>query len=185
MAFTRKFLKALGLNDEQVDSVIEAHAEGIDALKATNADLSKKLEEASKNPKESEYKAKYEKVQSEFDAYKNTITQKEERGAKETAYAKLLKDAKVSEKMIPKIIKVTDFNSLKFKDGKFENVDSLNSDIQKEWGDYVETVKNVGANVSTPPGNSGNAMTKEDILKITDFAKQQEAIKANPQLFTK
>ena len=43
MAFTRKFLKALGLNDEQVDSVIEAHAEGIDALKATNADLSKKL----------------------------------------------------------------------------------------------------------------------------------------------
>ena len=111
MAFTRKFLKALGLNDEQVDSVIEAHAEGIDALKATNADLSKKLEEASKNPKESEYKAKYEKVQSEFDAYKNTITQKEERGAKETAYAKLLKDAKVSEKMIPKIIKVTDFNA--------------------------------------------------------------------------
>ena len=34
MAFTRKFLKALGLTEEQVDSVVEAHTETVDGLKS-------------------------------------------------------------------------------------------------------------------------------------------------------
>lgn len=37
MAFTRKFLKALGLTEEQVDSVVEAHTETVDGLKSQMA----------------------------------------------------------------------------------------------------------------------------------------------------
>lgn len=33
MALTRKSLKAMGLTDEQVDGVIEAHTETVEALK--------------------------------------------------------------------------------------------------------------------------------------------------------
>ena len=34
MALTRKFLKALGIEDEKVDEIISAHTETVDALKA-------------------------------------------------------------------------------------------------------------------------------------------------------
>ena len=34
MALTRKALKAMGLTEEQVDSIIEAHTETVDALKS-------------------------------------------------------------------------------------------------------------------------------------------------------
>ena len=37
MAFTRTFLKALGLTEEQVDSVVEAHTETVDGLKSQMA----------------------------------------------------------------------------------------------------------------------------------------------------
>ena len=33
MSLTRKFLKAMGIEDEKVDQIIEAHSETVDALK--------------------------------------------------------------------------------------------------------------------------------------------------------
>ena len=43
MAVTRKFLKGMGLTDEQVDTIIEAHSETVDGLKD-------KLKEAGYDP---------------------------------------------------------------------------------------------------------------------------------------
>ena len=34
MAFTRKMLKAMGIEDEKIDQIIDAHSETVDALKA-------------------------------------------------------------------------------------------------------------------------------------------------------
>ena len=51
MAFTRKFLKALGLTEEQVDSVVEAHTETVDGLKSQMAGYkadAEKLEDVQK-----------------------------------------------------------------------------------------------------------------------------------------
>ncbi len=61
MALTRKSLKAMGLTDEQIDSVIEMHAETVEALKEQR----------------DTYKADAEKlteVQAELDAMKNVKT---------------------------------------------------------------------------------------------------------------
>ena len=33
MALTRKMLKAMGIEDEKIDQIIEAHSETVDALK--------------------------------------------------------------------------------------------------------------------------------------------------------
>lgn len=175
----------MGLTDEQVDSVIEAHQETLTALKESNAELQKKLEEASTNPKESEYKAKYDEVQKEFTAYKTQQAEKETRSAKESAYTKLLKEAKVSDKMISKILKITDFNSLELeKDGKFKDEKNVVKEITTDWGDYVTSEKKVGASVENPPANNGaTSMTKEQIMKIADRDKRREAIKNNAELF--
>ena len=39
MAFTRKYLKGLGLTDDQIDAVMEAHTDVTDGMKATISDL--------------------------------------------------------------------------------------------------------------------------------------------------
>ena len=41
MALTRKMLRAMGIEDEKADEIIEAHAETVDALKQQIADAGK------------------------------------------------------------------------------------------------------------------------------------------------
>ena len=47
MALTRKLLKGMGLTDEQVDTIIEAHTDTVDGLKA---DVSRYKADAEKLP---------------------------------------------------------------------------------------------------------------------------------------
>ena len=45
MALTRKFLKSLGLDEDKVDSIIEAHTESTDALKKQRDEAADKIAE--------------------------------------------------------------------------------------------------------------------------------------------
>lgn len=94
MALTRKLLKGMGLTDEQVDTIIEAHTDTVDGLKA---DVSRYKADAEKLPGvqkqlddlkaagDGGYKEKYEKEHSDFEAYKSGVTAKESKAAKEKA----------------------------------------------------------------------------------------------------
>ena len=94
MSITRKLLKGMGLTDEQVDTIIEAHTETVDGLKA---DVSRYKADAGKlagvqkelgdlkAAGDGDYKAKYEKEHSDFEAFKSNITAKETKAAKEKA----------------------------------------------------------------------------------------------------
>ena len=79
MALTRKLLKGMGLTDEQVDTIIEAHTDTVDGLKAdvskykTDAeklsDVQKELDEL-KAKGDDGWKEKHDKLKGEFDTYK-------------------------------------------------------------------------------------------------------------------
>ena len=94
MALTRKLLKGMGLTDEQVDTIIEAHTDTVDGLKADvnryKADaerlpgVQKQLDDL-KAAGDDGYKEKYEKEHSDFEAYKSGVTAKESKAAKEKA----------------------------------------------------------------------------------------------------
>ena len=45
MGLTRKFLKGMGISDEQIDAIIDAHTETVDALKAQRDELKADAEE--------------------------------------------------------------------------------------------------------------------------------------------
>ena len=146
MALTRKALKAMGLTDEQVDSIIEMHTDTVDGLKA---DISKYRGDAEKLPgvqKELDdlkaagdggYKEKYEKEHKDFEDFKAAQTAKEERSAKESAFRNLLKDAGVNEKRIDSIVKVSDIDSLELEDGKIKGADKLTETVKTEWADFI------------------------------------------------
>lgn len=98
MALTRAFLKSLGLDEDKVTSIIEAHTETVNGLKSEKADLEEKLTTAQKDGetlktvqkelddlKKDDYKGKYESEKSAHDALKDSIQKDKDHAAKEAA----------------------------------------------------------------------------------------------------
>lgn len=206
MSLTRKLLESMGLETDKVSTIIEAHAETVDALKAKIEDYkadAEKLKEVQKSldstTKELEklksdggtWQDKYNQEHEAFEEYKKTQTAKEELSAKEKAYSDLLKKAGVSDKRIDSIIKITDLKEKALVDGKFENEEDILSGIKEEWSDFITKTSIMGAQTSTPPQNNGGAkLTRADIYKKDDKGRyvmsageRQKAIAENPDAF--
>lgn len=194
MALTRKSLKAMGLTDEQVDSIIEMHTDTVDGLKA---DIGKYKADAEKLPgvqKELDdlkaagdggYKEKYEKEHKAFEDFKTEQTTKETRAAKEKAYRELLVAAGVSEKRVDSVLKVSDLEKVELEDGKIKSADELTKTIKTEWADFIVSTNTKGADTHNPPANNpgGSGKTKAEIMAIKDTAERQAEMLKNPELF--
>ena len=192
MSITRKMLKGMSLTEEQIDTIIEAHTETVEALKE---ERDKYKADADKLPtvmNELEtlksdgggYEQKYNDLKKEFDSYKSEQTAIAEKTAKETAYKEMLKNAGVSEKRIASIMRVTNLADIKVdKDGKLKDYEKLVDSVKSEWSDFIETKTEKGADVKNPPEGSGTKMTKDEIMKIKDTTERQRAIAENHELF--
>lgn len=194
MSLTRKMLKAMGIEEEKIDQIIEAHTETVDGFKDKLNDYKDKAEKYDGVKKElddlkdgdNDWQKKYEKEHSDFEAYKTDITAKETKRTKEHAYRELLRGAGVSEKRLDAILKVTNLDSVELdKDGKIKDADKHTETVKTEWADFVETTSTQGANTATPPANAGKGTTKtkEEIMAIKDGAVRRAEMAANPQLF--
>ena len=190
-------LKAMGIEDEKIDQIIDAHSETVDALKADRdaykedaaklAAVQKELD-ALKAKGDDGYKAKYEAEKAAHDALKADIAAKETKKAKTEAYRELLKGANIDEKRIATILRAEAPTIDKIEldaDGKIKNAEQYTQSIKSDWADFIVTQSAKGTNTATPPANGGAASTKtkEDILKIKDAGERQKAIAENPTLF--
>lgn len=196
MAFTRKFLSALGIEPEKVDEIIAAHTEVTDALKE---ERDKYKVEAEKLPDvenelkalkekaagEDPYKEKYEKLKKEHDEYVKDVEAKATTAKKENAFKELLKAVGIPEKRIDSVLKVSDISKLEFDDeGNVKDGDKLKESLKTEWADFIPTTKTEGARSATPPANAGKGtMTREQIRAISDPTARQKAMLENPSLF--
>ena len=195
MSLTRKMLKAMGIEEEKIDQIIEAHTDTVDGLKS---DLSKYKTDAEKLPdvqKELDelkakgddgWKEKHDALKAEFDQYKNDVQAKETKAAKEAAYRAILKDANLSEKGIEKAIKYAEWDKIELgEDGKLKGANDHIKAVREEWAEYVTTTTTTGAKTSTPPANNGGktGKTKEEIMAIRDPAVRQAETAKNPEAF--
>ena len=200
MSLTRKMLKAMGIEEEKIDQIIEAHTDTVDGLKS---DLSKYKTDAEKLPdvqKELDelkakgddgWKEKHDRLKVEFDQYKNDVQAKETKAAKEAAYRAILKDANLSEKGIEKAIKYAEWDKIELgEDGKLKGANDHIKAAREEWAEYVTTTTTTGAKTSTPPANNGGAkLTKAEIYAKDEHgrykmstAERQKALAENPEL---
>lgn len=198
MALTRKMLKAMSIEDEKIEQIIEAHTETVTGLKDEISGLkadAEKLEgvqkeldalkdnvekDADKNP----WKVKYDALKEEFESYKAEETAKATKAQKEEAYKAVLKECGVADKRIAAVTRVADIDSIELdKDGKIKDVDKLKESIKEEWADFIPTEETKGAGTATPPANSGGKKTKEEILAIKDTTERQKAMAENHELF--
>lgn len=197
MGFSRKMLKAMNIEEDKIEQIIDAHSETVDALKADRdaykedaaklAAVQKELDEL-KAKGDDGYKAKYEAEKAAHDALKADIAAKETKQAKTDAYRELLKGANIDEKRIATILRAEAPTIDKIEldaDGKIKNAEQYTESIKSDWADFIVTQSAKGTNTATPPANGGAASTKtkEDILKIKDAGERQKAIAENPTLF--
>lgn len=190
MALTRKMLKAMGIEDEKIDQIIDAHTETVDGLKAYKADAEKLADvekelEALKAKGDGGLKAKYDELKAEYEKYKAEVENAKALEAKKTAYTELIKDAGLSEKGIEKALKYASWDKIELdSDGKIKDAKDHLKEVKEEWADYVVKESEAGAKVTNPPENNGGAkMTKEEILKIKDTTERQKAMAENHELF--
>lgn len=193
MGFTRSFLKASGLTDEQVSAVMEEHVSVVDALKKERDGFKAEADKAAELQKEldgikggEDFRQKYEDEHKAFEDFKKKTADDAEAARVRAAYRSLLVDEKIGAKRIEAIMRVTDFSKMKLeKDGTLAGEAELRKGIGDEWGEFRTTVTERGAKVETPPSTGAGKMSKEEILKIQDTAARQKAIAENIELFQK
>lgn len=195
MAFTRKFLSALGIEADKVEEIITAHTEVTDALKEERdkykadaeklPDIEKRLAEAEKKVEGNDpYKEKYEALQKEYDDYKAEVTNKETTAKKESAFRGILKEIGIPEKRVDSVIKVSDINGIELTENGIKDAETLKAKLKEEWSDFIATKSTEGAPSANPPSNTGKTtMTKEQIRAIADPIARQKAMADNPTLF--
>lgn len=202
MALLRKSLKAMGLTDEQIESVIEMHSDTVndlkdqitaatankeefDKLKSENENLKTQLSESKQAAADAEkYKKDYESIKNEYDTFKSDVETRSAKAEADKAFTKWLTDNGYTDKGANKIVKYGGFTPEFNKDGTIKNADKLNESVAAEWSEYKITAKTEGAKTETPPANTGGSKrTKAEILSIKDAVERQQAIKENPEVF--
>lgn len=163
MALTRKALKAMGIEDEKIEQIIEMHSETVSALKDEidgYKDMQNKLDDITKerdalktaadNNKttDSGKDTEIENLKAEIEKYKaaETLT------AKRTAYTELLTAAGVDGKRHNAIIKLTDFNSIELDEqGKIKDSDKLTESVKADYADFIVQTGTQEHKPNTPP----------------------------------
>ena len=160
---TRKYLGSLGLEQDKIDAIIEAHSSTVEALTSARTEL-----EALRKERDSlkqgatdaaTEKARADKAEKDLADYKTLVAANEKRGKVETAYRKLAQTARIDEKRLDTVVKwartegILDKATLQ-EDGTLAGADDLTKALTTEWADFVTNDSTKGSNPATPPGGA-------------------------------
>lgn len=197
MSLTRKMLKAMSLEADVIDQIIEAHTESLDGVKkerddalanaAKLAEVQAQLDKANKRVAELEKNGgDAAKVQAAFDAYKAEVETEKQNGVKREALNTLLRDCGITRDSYRELVaKSFDLTKMEVDEkGKFVGEAELKKTVTADYKDFISTTTTVGTPKNEPPaGNGGGKMTKAEILAIKDTGERQKAIAENLDLF--
>lgn len=201
MALTRKLLKGMGLTDEQVDTIIEAHTDTVDGLKS---DISKYKADAEKLTTvqrelddlkakgDDGWKDKHDKVKREFDNYKNGVESEKSKAAKEKAARAYFEGKNIIGKSLELAMRASaaEIAGLELDGENIKDTAALDGLIAGDLSGLVGSTSLRGSNPATPPANTGGSkLTREDIYKkdekgryIMSTSERQKALAENPNL---
>lgn len=201
MALTRKSLKAMGLTDEQVESIIDLHTEVTDALKTERDEVKSQVEKLKGVEKELNdlkakaddgYKEKYEKEHQDFENYKKEVTAKESKAAKENAAKAYFEGKNITGANLEIALRGArdEINDLEIADGKIKDTTALDALVTGTFAGLVVSTKTTGAKTATPPtSTNGSRLTRADIYKTDEHGRyimsteeRQKALAENPEL---
>lgn len=194
MSLSRKMLKAMGIEEEKIDQIIDAHTETVDGLKA---DLNKYKADAEKLPNvqrelddlkaagDDGWKEKHDAVKKEFDDYKAEIAAKETKATKEKAVKAYFESKNIEGANLNLAMRScgAEVDAVELDGDKIKDTKALDALIS---GDFASLVTKPGVRVDMGArlnNNGGKAVTKEDIIAIKDGTARRKAMMENPELF--
>lgn len=173
---TRSMLKGMGLTEEQISAIIDAHKDTVDALKeqrdAYKADAEKlptvqKELDNIRNGKD--WEAEYNKEHEAFETYKKDVAGKETLTAVKGAFRKLLLEKKIDAADADLIMAGTDYSGMKLDgNGGLADADSIGKNIEEKYARYIPTVDSKGTPPANPPKNDGSGDYAAEIRALTD-----------------
>lgn len=180
MALTRKLLKGMGLTDEQVDTIIEAHTDTVDGLKT---DIARYKADAEKLPGvqteldslkakgNDGWKEKHDIVKKEFDDYKATQSAKETRTAKEKAVRAYYESKKITGANLDIAIRgsAAEIDGIELDGETIKDTAALDALVSGTFAGLVVTESTTGANTSNPPSNGGSGDVDLGSLSMADY----------------
>ena len=190
MALSRNFLKALGLTEEQVNSIVEAHTETISGIKdelKTAKEKADKLATVEKelndlktaNAGKPNYEELYNADHTALENLRSEITAKEARTAKEAAIGAFFEKNNIvgKQKKIAMMAIKGDIDGYEVDEtGNLKDTKPLETLIKEDFAGLVSTTRTEGAGIAEPPANIGKTeKTKEEIMEIKDTQKRQKA----------
>ena len=180
MALTRKFLKALGIEDDKIDEIVAAHGETVTALKAEIDEAKQGASGLDAITKERDrYKADLEalqktsgdaaKVQAEYDAYKAKVEKDKTAVKKGAALDAVLKKAGVErESFRAQLKKGWDMDALDLDEsGAAKDEAALLSRIKADYPDFIGAVNTEGTKPLTPPPGGVKTYTREQLKGLS------------------
>ena len=183
MALTRKLLRSMGIEDDKIDQIIEAHSETVNALKderdryreAAEAlpGVQKELDELKGKPDDG-FKEKYEKEHADFEAFKERTARDASEREKRALYRKLLQEAGVDPKRLDAVMRVADLSGVVVEGGKIKDADEIAEAVRKEWSDFIVQTGTKPAKVDDPPAG-GDDPAKKEPHSIAEAMRQRMA----------
>lgn len=173
MALTRRLLRSMGIEDEKVDQIIEAHAETVNALKDERDGLEDAVGRLKKAEAELEelkagpaggYREKFEKEHADFEAFKADTAKAAADREKKSLYRRLLTDAGVDPKRMDAVMRVADLSDIVVEDGAIKDADKAMEEVKGEWSDFIPATNTKPAKVDTPPAGAGDCAAEPKSL---------------------
>lgn len=193
MALTRKFLKALGIEDDKIEQIIEEHTNIADRMNAEIAKYKADAEKLQTVQKELDdlkaagddgFEAKYNAEKKAFADYKAGITAKETKAAKEKAVRAYFESKNIEGANLNIAMRssAAEIDAVELDGDKIKDTAALDALVNGDYAGLVSkttTRVDMGARFNTDK----KAVTKEDIVAIKDGATRRKMIAENPELF--
>lgn len=198
-AKVREILSTAGVDSEHmsaaVDAIIDGNVASIEALREDVAkykadaeklaDVQKELDALKANNGD-DYKTKYEKEHKAFEDFRNDVTAKQTRAAKEAAARAYFEGKNITGANLDIAMRGArdEIGGLEMDGDKIKDTAALDALVSGTYAGLVVTTTKQGVNTATPPANGGKSiMTKDQIMAIKDTAERQKAIADNHELF--
>lgn len=192
---TRKFLRALGVADDKIDEIVNAHQDTLEEIRAERDGLkesSGKLAQAQaevtrlteKLAQAEKHGGDVAKVQADFDAYKERVEAEKANAVKSAAVRKALKESGVQrEEFLELLMGKVELDKVEMEGDAVKDADALTSPLKASYAGCFASVTDQGTKSQNPPSGGGTRMTKEQIAKIENRDERRAAIAANLDLY--
>ncbi len=199
MALTRKFLKALGIEGELAEQVIEAHAGTVDALKEQLAAYKAEAEKPPAVQKELNgaqkalddagaggWQARHDALKKEFEGYKAEVAARQARALKEKAARAYYEGRGIRGKALEIALRGSgaEIEALELEGGGIKDASALDALIEGDFAGLVSATVTRGAATAHPPAGGGpGRKTREEIMAIPDRQQRRAEIARHLELF--